>query len=444
MAWTTDDQNLIIRVIAAVESGGKYDAVNPRDPITLGLSQWFGPRAAHLCNRMRADNPMSWAVGGDLLNLENDLAAHPDTSRWWNQRYLSGDEVTAIKPVLRENHGTQYGLASEDVDDYRQAAENIAMDEDTNKHAVMFFMVMYHQTPVRAVEIVNTLRPSSSIDRLYAGAMNDGTFSKYKTRYTQARDYIKNGNPPALEDESDDEKPVSDGDGNKENSTDDALTQLTASIKYLDVVGDSVHVRTSEGTTLIAVPDGRGRYILPKHESGKGSAVPVNDADNTPYDPDVPEDEETTGSSDAAKLRSKLVSWGKARIGAYYYTNGPARVNPEVTGGTDCSGFVKAMYLAVAGIKLGQLTSAQYIQGRRIASGTGALNMSLLRPGDLIYFHWANPRWNSGKVTDHVEMYIGSGNSIGHPGPGRGARILGLAPQIANADRWWVQRHIED
>lgn len=444
MAWTTDDQDLIIRVIAAVESSGLYDAVNPRDPITLGLSQWFGPRAANLCNRMRADNPMSWGVGGALSALEDDLRDHPDNSRWWNTRYLSGDEVEAIRPVLRANHGTQYGLASEDIDDYRQAAEDIAIDEDTNKQAVMFFMVMYHQTPKRAVEIVNTLRPSSSIDRLYAGAMNDGTFSKYRTRYTQARDYIKNGNPPLLSDEGDDSKPISDGDGNQENSTDDALTQLKASIKYLDVVGDSIHVRLTEGTTLVAVPDGRGHFMLPAHEVGKGEAVPVNDSDNTPLDPDVPEDEETTGSTASAKLRSKLVSWGKARIGAYTYTNGPARVNPEVTGATDCSGFTKAMYLAVAGIKLGQITSQQYTQGRRIATGSGTLSTAQLRVGDLIYFHWANPRWNSGKVTDHVEMYIGNGNCIGHPGPGRGPRILGLAPQIGNADRWWVQRHIED
>lgn len=449
MAWDSTAQELAVNVIARVESNGAYDAINTRDAITIGLMQWWGTRAAALLNKIRTDNPGTWAwIGGALDQLDADLDAHPDTSRWWTTRYLDGAEATALKPILRANHVAQHETISDDIDDYRAAAERLGMDPDGNTQAVIYFCVMYHQTPARAVDIVNTARPASDIDRLYAVSMNDGTFSQYRTRYTTARDLIKSGDAGTLIDLNDDDAPGSDGGGGDDatgdGGTSDALERVKSTVTYVESVGGQLHLHLAAGGVAIAYSDGRGRFLVSAYRAGVGEDVEETDADNTPFDPDAPTDPDTDATGPANTTRSKLVAWGKDKLGDWRYTNGPARVNPLVTGATDCSGFVKAMYLAVTGIQLGQITSQQYTQGRRVATGTGSLDMSQLRVGDLIYFKWSNPAWQSPKVTDHVEMYIGGGKSIGHPGPGMGPRILDLAPQIANAQRWWAQRHIED
>lgn len=446
MAWDSAAQELAVNVIAKVESSGAYDAINTRDAITVGLMQWWGPRAAALLDKIRTDNPGTWAwIGGALDQLDGELDVKVDSNgtptSWWGTRYLTGTEATALKPILRANKVAQHETISDDIDDYRNVAVNLGMDPDGNTMAVQFFCCMYHQAPKRAIDIVNLARPASDIDRLYAVCMNDGVLRNYRTRYTNARDMIKSGDAGTLIDLNDDDAPESDGGGG---DTSDALERVKSTVSYVETVGGQLHLHLAGGGVAIAYSDGRGRYLVSAYRGGVGEDVPETDADNAPFDPDAPVDPDTDSTGPANTKRSKLVAWGKDKLGDWTYTNGPARVNPLVTGSTDCSGFVKTMYLAVTGIQLGQITSQQYTQGRRVATGTGALDLSQLRVGDLVYFHWANPAWNSGKVTDHVEMYIGGGNSIGHPGPGMGPRILGLALQIANADRWWVQRHIED
>ena len=438
MAWDAVAQNLAVNVIAKVESAGAYDAINPRDPITVGLMQWFGSRAANLLNLIRETNPSSWPSSGALSGLTSDLNSHVDSNgnatSWWVGRWLNGDEIVALKPVLRANHEAQHQTISQDIDDYRAAAERIGMNPDTNTQAVIFFCVMYHQTPARAISIVNAAGVSSSIDRLYAVCMNDSTFNNYRTRYTQARDMIKSGDAGDLIDIGDTGAPGGDGDPD----IDDALNRLKGSIKYLSTVGDTVHIELRDGNTIISVPDGRGRFLLPAYQEGRGETVPGSGED-IPLDPNAPGPD-----APSSIKRQALIDWGMARLGKYSYTNGPARTDPERTLATDCSGFVKACYGAVTGIKLAQITSGQYTQGRRLYHDNWNMDFATLRPGDLIYFKWKNPAWQSPKATDHVEMYKGNGDSIGHPGPGKGPRVLGLAPQLANALHFWVQRHIED
>src|SRR5690606_34924155 len=145
-----------------------------------------------------------------------DLETQSVTSRWWTTRYLSGSEGKALKPVLRANKAIQSATVSSDIDDYKAAAERIGMSPDSNTKAVQFFCCMYHQTPARAIRIVNAAGAKSSLARIYSYCMADPVFKQYRTRYTTARDMIENGNPPDIIDLNDDDRPIPDGDGDDE------------------------------------------------------------------------------------------------------------------------------------------------------------------------------------------------------------------------------------
>lgn len=443
--WDMDAQNMAVNVIAKVESSGAWDAINYSDPITVGLMQWYGTRAAALLDRIRTEG-VGWVATGDLATLDGQLDSQPLTSRWWTTRYLSGAEGKALKPILRANHAAQSATINDDIDDYRAAAERIGMDPDTNTNAVIFFCIMYHQGPVAAIAVVRAAGPASSMNRLFAASMNSKVFDDYRTRYTQARDIIASGVAPTMIDLNDDDAPGGDGGGGnnlapEDEVEDDPTTQLRSLVKHITRVGDQLQIHLRDNTKMWAVPTVSDRYLLSDTQAGRGEAVP-----NEPEDTGVPKPPPFTG--DLSEAQQTLLDYADSVLGEWVYTNDSRRVNADANKAGDCSAFVRECYKRV-GVSLGLLTSSQYTQGKRIYSGSPAnLNISDLQVGDLVYMHWANPRWNSGKVTDHVEMMYsvaGQGVNVGHPGPGRGPRkwtTTSAYTYFQGADRIWVQRHL--
>lgn len=439
MAWDIDAQTMAVNVIAHVEGAGAWDAINYNDPITIGLMQWFGTRAAALLEKIRTDNPSSWdnTVNG-IDSLDAALNTYGPSSSYWVSRYLTGTEGRALKPVLRANHTAQSETVADDIEDYRVSATRVGMNPDTNTDAVIFFCVMYHQTPARAIRIINSAGPNSSIDRIYAVCMNDPVFGRYRTRYTTALNTIKSGVPPTIIDLDDDDRPISDGDNgggsSGEGSTDSGLTQLKGILSYLTIVGDNIHVRTQDGETIIAYPTVSGRYVVAAKAGSEGVPVP----DETP-DPGPP----PTGTAET--LRQALVDHCVSRLGTLGYTNDYRRTDPDGTGYTDCSGLMKQAHADELGITLGQITSQQYTQGYLVDSGSGnTVNESILRPGDLIYIKWNRAAWQSPKVTDHVEMWTGPDSLVGHPGPGAGPRMSSITNLGPFFQSWWIRRHVMD
>jgi hypothetical protein len=61
-------------VIGAVESNHNWTAINPSDPITLGMMQWYGNRAKSLILRGKGSD----SGGGGTLNI---LPAQPPLKR---------------------------------------------------------------------------------------------------------------------------------------------------------------------------------------------------------------------------------------------------------------------------------------------------------------------------------------------------------------------------
>ena len=128
---------------------------------------------------------------------------------------------------------------------------------------------------------------------------------------------------------------------------------------------------------------------------------------------------------------SDLIALARSKIGQWYYTNDSwARMHPEESGGTDCSGFVRWCYLQY-GIDVGTWTGDESRAGVEIARGhyPSEIPWDEMQPGDLILM--TATYWNDYSFSHylcHIELYCGNGTMIGHPS--------GYGPQEKWAQAW--------
>lgn len=424
MVYDDTAKKLAIKAIGTVESNLNYQAVNYNDPITVGFMQWYGTRAAGILQRIRTDNPSSWT--GVEASLTTALDSHDaNEGTYWPNKYLTRAEGESLKPVLNNNKAIQNAQAIEDLDAYVIAAESAGMDKDANTEAMLFFFVMYHQSPKRGLGVVASAGPDSSIDRLYSVCMNEPVLSNYRTRYTTARDIIKSGNVDGIDDIPDDEIDTSDPGG--DNGSD--VERLKGDIKYVHQRGDLLYIRLASGHDLPVYPNGRGWWIL--HQDAQTGA----DVPDTPIPPPV------DPPADVTDAQAKLVAFMTSRIDRYAYSQGASRLNPEANMYTDCSGLVYFAYKEVIGINIGTYTGNQYNQGDLVTQGNGPganIDQSLLQPGDLIFWNWSG-----GRNVDHVEMFIGNDQICGHGGPDPGPDIQTLSEYGSRSLNWVVRRHLK-
>lgn len=128
---------------------------------------------------------------------------------------------------------------------------------------------------------------------------------------------------------------------------------------------------------------------------------------------------------------SDLIALARSKAGQWYYTNDQwARMNPEESGGTDCSGFVRWCYLQF-GYDVGTWTGDESYAGYEVVRGhyPSEIPWDSLQPGDLILM--TATYWNDYSFSHylcHIELYCGGGTMIGHPG--------GYGPQEKWAQAW--------
>lgn len=133
-------------VIGEVESKWNWTAVNYNDPITLGMMQWYGTRAAALLNRIK--NEMPAAYGLLASSLRSDIESHPASDGWWTTRYLTREEGNSVITVFQDeqNHIIQENQAISDFEGYITTLEKWGMSQSYPK-PLIFAMSMYHQSP---------------------------------------------------------------------------------------------------------------------------------------------------------------------------------------------------------------------------------------------------------------------------------------------------------
>jgi len=134
----------------------------------------------------------------------------------------------------------------------------------------------------------------------------------------------------------------------------------------------------------------------------------------------------------------KAAEWMLQHVGAFYYSQDAwVRSHMNESGGGDCSSAVITAYVDT-GTPVETMGGLGYT-GTLARAGTPVpLDESQMKNGDLILITWSgyNPTY------DHVEMYIGGGQTIGHGGPGRGPNVHSLGNIIGSSSMHDVRRYV--
>ena len=386
-------------VIGEVESNWNWTAVNYNDPITIGMMQWYGTRAAALLNRIK--NEMPTAYGQLAASLRSDIESHDAGSAWWTSRYLNRDEGNSIITVFQdeENHVIQENQAIADFEGYITTLENWGMSQSYPK-PLIFAMSMYHQSPASAGQVIATAGGSADLDRIYTVCMNHGVLGQYRNRYNtvyqRLKDWDGESNPPDFGQSGDvDTTP---GGNNPGISTEESK------LGYIIQNGD----------TLILY--GRDEYekgVIFYPASGQ---VWINgyNANGT----DIGGGNEGGGSESGSEAQNAICELYRSWLDRFEYSQGAGRLDPISSGYGDCSSTVWFAYQQVAGIDVGTWTGAMAGKGTKIASGYSGDNLPIedMEPADLVLIMWNG--WNGS--FDHVELYMGNNELWGHGGPDYG------------------------
>ena len=420
MAWDETAKKLAIKVIGTVESNLKYDAIYYVDPITVGIMQWYGTRAANLLVQMKATP--AWATSGVAASLDTDLANEDkNNASFWTNRYLTKTEGSSLKKILTSATGItiQNSQTLADLEDYKKVAIKLGIDPEDNTQAFIFWACMYHQSPKYSKQVVNRAGDNPTMARLHSICLNHGWYSKFPTRYNRAKSMIEAGDVSGIPDGFEDGTPSEDVDGDEDPpNNDDAdlengLQPLKTNISHIMQVGDQLHIVTSTNVTFVCYKQGPNSWMPANSDSGSAPVVPDRPEPN-PTTPPIPSpDNPTAPPTNATSIEQALVDFMVSRIKKYYYSQGSGRNNPDKSGVSDCSSTVRFAYRKVANIEVGTYTVDQQNYGRVVWQSTSKGQVppqSVLRKGDLIFYRWSG---SSGRV-NHVEMYMGGDDVIGH------------------------------
>lgn len=429
MAWDDTAKKVAIKAIGTVESSMKYDSINYNDPITVGIAQWYGPRAADIIKKMGAAHATEYA--GVASSLKSDLNSHGNDS-WWTNRWLSRLEGNSLIPLLRAGAAVQDKQLVEDLEAYFQAARNVGIDPNGNTDTFIYFCVMYHQGPRYAIRVMNRCGGSSSLEAVHHTCLNDGVLGKYPNRYNQAYSIIKNKDTSGVSTPGtpSPQNPGNGGSGGATNGGSNAgsVTEITR-----DGSG-CLYLKTSSGLVTAQPTNNHNRWLLPQNSISNGGSPATPDNGGGGGGGGTP----PPGGGDKASL---VFKWMYDRQMKFAYRQAPGRLNPDVSGFGDCSSTIYRAYLDVTGINVGTWTGDQYNRGTQVLRGSGmpsAAQIAMMRIADMIVMSWDDPYPN----TDHVEMYAGDGvHTIGHGGPGVGPHINPLA-MLRKAAWWTVRRHL--
>lgn len=164
--------------ISKVESGSRWDAINYNDPITTGIGQWFGTRAAELLNRPKIKEQWGSIAG----SLRSDLESRDPGNGWWASRYLTREEGESLRPILSSAGGKeeQTWTWQRDLNASIATMAQFGFSESNPKPLILVISA-YHQSPKRGLRIARDYGGDSTLDRIFAAIKADPVLSKYIT-----------------------------------------------------------------------------------------------------------------------------------------------------------------------------------------------------------------------------------------------------------------------
>lgn len=386
-------------VIGEVESNWNWTAVNYNDPITIGMMQWYGTRAAALLNRVK--NEMPTAYGQLAASLRSDIESHDAGSAWWTSRYLNRDEGNSIISVFQEeeNHVIQENQAIADFEGYISTLEGWGMSQSYPK-PLIFAMSMYHQSPASAGQVIATAGGSADLDRIYTVCMNHGVLGQYRNRYNtvyqRLKDWDGESNPPDFGQSGDvDTTPGGNNPG---------ISTETSKLGYIIQNGDML---------ILYGRDEYAKGVVFYPASGQMWVNGYN-ADGT----EIEGGNEGGGTETGSEAQNAICNLYRSWENKFAYSQGAGRLDPISSGYGDCSSTVWFAYQQVASIDVGTWTGAMAGKGTKVASGYSGDNLPIedMQPADLVLIMFNG--YNSS--FDHVELYMGNNELWGHSGPGNG------------------------
>jgi len=244
-SMTYDDtaKKLAVKVIGTVESSLNYSAINFNDPITVGVAQWFGKRAAQILKRMRLENPVEYY--GVAASLDSQIESIGPTDPYWDSRYLTQTEGNSLIGVLTRNQAIQNNQLSTDLDAYVTVFESYNFDANAHTDTLIYFMSMHHQGPLYALQVVQTLDTECTLEEMHAACLANPVLGRYGSRYQTTYDLIKEADISGV-----DPVPPPDPDPVFPNGN----------AKLIEAVGDMLLVKFENNERLTFYPDGRGRW----------------------------------------------------------------------------------------------------------------------------------------------------------------------------------------
>ena len=262
MTYDADAKKLAVKVIGTVESNLDYQAVNYNDPITVGIAQWYGTRAAAILEEMRTTNAGEWY--GVQASIANQLATIPSSDTWWNSRRLTYDEGVSLRGVLGRNQVIQNARLSADLDAYVTVFESYGFDADAHTDTLIYFMSMHHQGPALALDVVTTLDTECTLEQMHAACLANPTFGQYGSRYQVTYDLINefdfSGVDPVIPPDPD---PV----------------QVNGNARHITMQGDLLLVQFRDEEIVTFYPSGPNRWMPRK---AVDAPIPPNPVDPPP------------------------------------------------------------------------------------------------------------------------------------------------------------------
>lgn len=404
-------------VICEVESEWNWTSIYYDDPITIGIFQWYGTRAAGLLNRIKTEQPAAYAQIAQ--SLRTDLETYNQDDTWWNSRNLTraeGDSIVAIF-TPQENHILQETQAIEDLEAYIDKLLTWGFSLDDPK-PLIYCMSMYHQSPVSCNRVMQTAGGTATLDRIYQVCMNDYIFGRYKNRYNTVYNRLKawdGSSPPP--DFGQVGTVVGGGDSG-------GISTNAPNVNHIQKVGDNLILFGDAYPNGFIFYKSAGETWIPSQYTGGAPITGGNTGGGT--------------STNVQAVVDLFISW----VGKFAYSQGGGRLDPLTSGYGDCSSTIWAAYHQVMGIDIGTYTGAQESEGTLIAQGSGSnLPLGQMAAGDLIIF-WRAGQGQGATESWHVEMYIGDNRLCGHGGPNNGPTIKDDAQTYCGNSRWtkWMVR----
>lgn len=439
MAWDATMQKVWVKAIGTVESSMNYSAINYNDPITVGIGQWYGVRAAAILNKMRKKD--SSGYNDVSLGLRSLLEANPETDSFWNTYYLPRNFGDTLKTFLVRNKAVQSEQLIIDANAYKPIAEKYGINVESETEVFILFCVAYHQSPQRAMRVMNRVGGDVGLEGLHSALLSDAVLGQYSNRYNTAYNIIKSRDTSGVEG-GNSPTPTTDGNGGKPSSTNNASVAIAGGNAIINVDGSYLmRLRTKYGDAQ-AVPYGVNQWICKMDKINSNINSLIKDAQNSAAP--TPSPTPPPGGGDSTK-GAKALQWMMSRIGKFAYRQAPGRLDPDRTGFGDCSSTVYRAYKDTSGTFVGTWTGDQYFRGRDVMGrGGGAMTAAqraLLRPGDLIVMAWRSTG-SYYPETDHVEMVVDSNRLIGHGGNPYYGPVITSIDRLAGT-RWWTVRRYD-